>query len=161
MISTSSSRETEQEGASASQAEQNEAALREGLELREGIRRLLMLFSVESIGGNMEEEDRAVWRNTKALEKGLWGHSQPGESSSAGGEDMRITAARDVIYNKAPEKRPSGLAKIAIAASIASGLGGAGLAAFFLSGDKPSPTVIQQGQEDDFSLGIGPLIETK
>lgn len=110
-----------------------EAAVREGLTFRAGLHRLLGLFGAESIGRNLESEDKAFGRACNGDEL-----STPDEAG-----EMKITSAGNVTINYAqPEAAPSGsqqpsvahkpkagggwLPKLLLLASLAGGGAGVG-----------------------------------
>lgn len=82
----------EQPAPQPTQAEQDEAALREAFELGENVRRLGRLLATKSIGRNLKTEDEVFRREMLVDEDG-----KPNGSTAT--PDMENTAARDVIIN--------------------------------------------------------------
>jgi hypothetical protein len=74
----------------------NEDAVREALELRDGLRRLGVLNGLKSIKRNLDCEDDAVARDIAGHQEEEFGERP---ESDCKGEDMEIMAGRDVHYH--------------------------------------------------------------
>ena len=147
---------------------QAEAALREGLELEEGLRRIGKMSGIKSNHRNMKAEDRLAEQDAEIHQRDLWGDEIVNSSrKSQSGEEMEVMAARDVTVNHQypapqrdpvpPQKNPglSGLQQAIMAGSIALGAGGLG---YGLANQgqtpvvSPPPATIQEAGQYDLGL---------
>lgn len=146
-----------------------EAALREGLELEEGLRRIGKMSGIKSNHRNMQMEDRLVAQDAEIHQRDLWGDDVVNASkSNPSGEEMEVMAARDVTVNHQypapqpaaqPSPQPqgmSGLQQALVAGSIALGAGGLGYG-LANHGNEPvvnPPAIVQES--DAYDLGLLP-----
>jgi hypothetical protein len=88
--------------------EKDRTALREGYEMREGIRRLVGLFSATSLGRNLRSEDASFRQQNRAMDKFFLGKNFDDSIKYQGEDnDMEMVAARDIIINARPDSPPS------------------------------------------------------
>ncbi len=131
-------------------------SLREGLESSEGLRRLGRMAAIASLDRNLENEDASADRDARLNDAEIYGAEAVNTTSPPGDEEMRITAARDVIVHQPPpppapavqpkSKRHSILKGAAVATALMVGTGGgaAAVAIPWLLGafDKSPPPVV-------------------
>lgn len=146
------------------QPAQDEAALREGLELGEGVRRLGRMMGLKSINRNMAAEDAMVKRS---FEVGAKLYSD-GTMSERPGDDVDAMAARDITINHNYPANPmqpvtppvteppktNTLADLAKKAALIAAMGGSGAGGAWLYQylNKPTPPVIPDIAQPDFNL---------